>query len=47
MDYETIVGPLSRVICCLVPCGWLPVLLIAFVFRRGWRDQKPSEEQNR
>jgi len=34
MTYETIVGPLSRVICCLVPFAWLPVLLIVYVVRR-------------
>ncbi len=43
MTYETIVGPLSRIICCLVPCGWVPMLMIAYVVRR--RDQKSDQEQ--
>jgi hypothetical protein len=38
MTYETIVGPLSRVICCLVPLAWLPVLAIFYVVRRRNRE---------
>ena len=32
-------GPLSRVICCLVPFAWLPTLLVFYVVRRGWRER--------
>ena len=38
MTYETIAGPLSRVICCLVPFAWLPALVIFYVVRRRNRD---------
>lgn len=34
MTYEAILGPLSRVICCLVPFAWLPVLVIGYLTRR-------------
>jgi hypothetical protein len=47
VNYETIAGPLSRILCCLVPFAWLPVLLIAYVVRRGWRERRnnyPSVE---
>jgi hypothetical protein len=40
MTYETIAGPLSRVICCLVAFAWLPVLAITYVLRRGWRNRE-------
>jgi hypothetical protein len=34
MHYESIVGPLSRVLCCLVPFAWLPALAILYAVRR-------------
>ncbi len=34
MTLEMLIGPLSRVICCLVPIGWLPALLVLYVTRR-------------
>jgi hypothetical protein len=37
MNYETIAGPLSRLLCCLVPFAWLPALVIYYVARRGWQ----------
>ena len=39
MTYETIAGPLSRVICCLVVFAWLPALIVFYVVRRGWRER--------
>jgi len=41
MTFETILGPLSRVICCLVPIAWLPVLLMMYAVRR-LRERKQS-----
>ena len=43
MNYETIAGPLSRLICCLLPFAWLPVLAIVYVRRRGWHDRNREE----
>ena len=40
MTHETIAGPLSRVICCLIPCAWLPALMIIYVIRHGRRKDK-------
>ncbi|HVO42547.1 MAG TPA: hypothetical protein VMT34_07985 [Aggregatilineales bacterium] len=34
MNFEVIAGPLSRVICCLVPLAWLPLLLVLYGVRR-------------
>ncbi len=43
MSYETIVGPLSRLLCCLVACAWLPALAIIYVVRRGRRERHREE----
>jgi hypothetical protein len=43
VNYETIAGPLSRIVCCLVPFAWLPALLIAYVARRGWRERQSKK----
>jgi hypothetical protein len=40
MTYQTILGPLSRLLCCLIPFAWLPVLLIIYVARGGWRERR-------
>lgn len=44
MTYETIAGPLSRVICCLVAFAWLPALVVFYVVRRGWRERDNTQQ---
>ncbi len=35
MTYETIIGPLSRIVCCFVPFAWLPALIGVYLMRRN------------
>ena len=44
MNYETIVGPLFRVICCLIPFAWLPFLVIYYIAKRGWRERENKSQ---